>query len=308
MDRKWVYLFTELEAVEASTGDWEAVRGLLGGKGANLAEMSRIQVPVPPGFTVTTEACIAYLGAEGGFPADIWEKQIEALGHIEAETGKKFGNPENPLLVSCRSGAKFSMPGMMDTILNLGMNDKVAAGMVELTGDARFVYDSYRRLIQMFGTVVRGMEDEVFEEVLEHSRRAAGVSSDPELGAEDWMAITQRFKELVKTHTRAPFPDQTSGAAPGGDGSGIRILEYETGRRLPERVGNSARHRYRREHPDDGLREYGRDLRDGRCDEPQSIHRRARPTRGLPCERPGGRRGGRNQEDPRHQRDGGSVP
>ena len=120
MDRKWVYLFTELKAAEAVAGDWEEVRGLLGGKGANLAEMSRIEVPVPPGFTVTTEACIAYLGAEGGFPADIWEQQIEALHRIEAETGKEFGNPEKPLLVSCRSGARFSMPGMMDTILNLG--------------------------------------------------------------------------------------------------------------------------------------------------------------------------------------------
>ena len=308
MDLKWVYLFTELEAVEASMGDWEAVRGLLGGKGANLAEMSRIQVPVPPGFTVTTEACIAYLGAEGGFPADIWEQQIEALGHIEAETGKKFGNPENPLLVSCRSGAKFSMPGMMDTILNLGMNDKVAAGMVELTGDARFVYDSYRRLIQMFGTVVRGMEAEVFEEVLEHSRRAAGVSSDPELGAEDWIAITQRFKELVKIHTRAPFPTKPLEQLQAATEAVFESWNTKRAVRLPERVGNSARHRYRREHPDDGLREYGRDLRDGRCDEPQSIHRRARPTRGLPCERPGGRRGGRNQEDPRHQRDGGAIP
>ena len=207
MDRKWVYLFAELEAAEAYAGDWESVRGLLGGKGANLAEMLRIQVPVPPGFTVTTEACITYLAEEGVFPAGIWEQQIEALHRIEADTGKEFGNPDNPLLLSCRSGAKFSMPGMMDTILNLGMNDKVARGMVELTGDARFVYDSYRRLIQMFGTVVRGMENEVFEEVLEHSREAAGVATDSELGADDWMAITQRFRELVKTHTRAPFPN-----------------------------------------------------------------------------------------------------
>ena len=207
MDGKWVYLFTELKAAEANVGDWESVRGLLGGKGANLAEMSRIQVPVPPGFTVTTEACIAYLREGGGFPEDVWEQQIEALGRIEADTGKEFGNPDKPLLVSCRSGAKFSMPGMMDTILNLGMNDEVAQGMVKLTGDARFVYDSYRRLIQMFGTVVRGMENEVFQEVLEHSREAAGVATDPELGAEDWMAITQRFRELVKTHTRAPFPN-----------------------------------------------------------------------------------------------------
>ena len=207
MDQKWVYLFTELKAAEAYAGDWESVRGLLGGKGANLAEMSRIQVPVPPGFTVTTEACVAYLAEDGVFPTDIWEQQIEALHRIEADTGKEFGNPDKPLLVSCRSGAKFSMPGMMDTILNLGMNDEVARGMVELTGDARFVYDSYRRLIQMFGTVVRGMENDVFEEVLEHSRQAAGVATDPELGAEDWMAITQRFRELVKAHTHAPFPN-----------------------------------------------------------------------------------------------------
>lgn len=206
MDRKWVYLFTELEAAEASAGDWEAVRGLLGGKGANLAEMTRIQVPVSPGFTVTTEACIAYLGVEGEFPADIWEQQIEALQRIEATTEKEFGNPARPLLVSCRSGAKFSMPGMMDTILNLGLNDEVARGMVELTGDARFVYDAYRRLIQMFGTVVRGMDIEVFEQVIAAKRLAAGVSSDSELAAEDWTALTQRFKDLVRTHTHAPFP------------------------------------------------------------------------------------------------------
>jgi pyruvate,orthophosphate dikinase len=206
MDRKWVYLFTELEEAEASVDDWEGVRALLGGKGANLAEMTRIQVPVSPGFTVTTEACIAYLGVEGEFPADIWEQQIEALHRIEANTEKEFGNPARPLLVSCRSGAKFSMPGMMDTILNLGLNDEVARGMVELTGDERFVYDSYRRLIQMFGTVVRGMDGEVFEKVIEARRLAAGVTSDPELAAEDWIALTQRFKELVRAHTRAPFP------------------------------------------------------------------------------------------------------
>jgi pyruvate,orthophosphate dikinase len=206
MNQKWVYSFTELEAAEAYAGDWENVRGLLGGKGANLAEMARIQVPVPPGFTVTTEACISYLAAQGGFPEDIWNQQIEALRRIESFTGKEFGNPANPLLVSCRSGAKFSMPGMMDTILNLGMNDEVAEGMVELTGDPRFVYDSYRRLIQMFGTVVRGMENDPFEEAIEEARLAAGVATDPELGADDWKALTQRFKDIVRMHTRAPFP------------------------------------------------------------------------------------------------------
>ena len=206
MAEKWVYLFSELEEAEARVEGWEGVRTLLGGKGANLAEMTRIGVPVPSGFTVTTEACIAYLAADGRFPPDIWEQSLVALRDIERETGKEFGNPEKPLLVSCRSGAKFSMPGMMDTILNLGMNDEVAEGMVELTGDPRFVYDSYRRLIQMFGTVVREMEDDVFEKVIEGRRLEAGVATDPELGAEDWKALTQRFKELVKIHTRAPFP------------------------------------------------------------------------------------------------------
>ena len=245
MDRKWVYLFTELEAAEASAGDWEAVRGLLGGKGANLAEMSRIQVPVPPGFTVTTEACIGYLGEAGGFPADIWEQQIEALKRIEADTGKEFGNPKKPLLVSCRSGAKFSMPGMMDTILNLGLNDQVAEGMVELTGDARFVYDSYRRLIQMFGTVVRGMENEVFEEVIEQSRLAAGVTSDPELGAEDWMALTQRFKELVRTHTRAHFPQdpleqlQAATEAVFDSWNTKRAVDYRNASGIPHDIGTA---------------------------------------------------------------------
>ena len=206
MARKWVYLFSELEAAEATVSEWEGVRALLGGKGANLAEMSRIGVPVPPGFTVTTEACIAYLSEEGRFPPDIWEQEIDALHAIEKETGKEFGNPTRPLLVSCRSGAKFSMPGMMDTILNLGLNDAVAEGMVKLTGDARFVYDSYRRLIQMFGTVVRELPDEIFEDVIEQRREEAGVATDPELSADDWRAVTQRFKELVKIHSHAPFP------------------------------------------------------------------------------------------------------
>lgn len=206
MSQKWVYLFTELESAENVADDWEGVRSLLGGKGANLAEMSRIGVPVPPGFTVTTEACIEYLANEGDFPSEVWVQELEALRSIEAVTGKEFGNPERPLLVSCRSGSRFSMPGMMDTILNLGMNDEVAQAMVELTGDARFVYDAYRRLIQMFGTVVREMDDEVFEEVISQRREEAGVATDTELGAEDWQALTQRFKELVKIHSHAPFP------------------------------------------------------------------------------------------------------
>ena len=130
---KWVYIFDEVEQAEKYvSGDWEAVRGLLGGKGANLAEMTRLKVPVPPGFTLTTEACNAYLAAGETFPEGMWEQELEALKTVESATGKTFGDTENPLLVSCRSGGKFSMPGMMDTVLNIGLNEDTAKGMIKL--------------------------------------------------------------------------------------------------------------------------------------------------------------------------------
>ena len=203
---KWVYLFSEVaQAEEAVGGEWEKVRGLLGGKGANLGDMTRIGVPVPPGFTVTTAACNAYLQG-GGFPAGMWEQELDALRAVEEATGKRFGDPENPLLVSCRSGAKFSMPGMMDTVLNIGLNADVVAGMIQRTGDARFVYDLFRRLVQMFGSVVLDVPDEVFEAVITDRRIKRGVNSDAELLAEDWQAVTTQFKEIVKTFTGKEFP------------------------------------------------------------------------------------------------------
>jgi pyruvate,orthophosphate dikinase len=205
--RKWVYLFDEVDQAEKYVGgDWNAVRGLLGGKGANLAEMVRIGVPVPPGFTVTTEACNAYLAAGERFPEGMWEQELEALRKIEAATGKKFGDKHNPLLVSCRSGARFSMPGMMDTVLNIGLNDDTVEGMIKLTQDERFVFDIYRRLIQMFGSVVMGIPDEPFEEVITHARRKADVQSDAELSARDWQSVTSEFKRIYKHHTREDFP------------------------------------------------------------------------------------------------------
>jgi pyruvate,orthophosphate dikinase len=207
MSKKWVYLFDQLDQAQNSVGgDWEAVRGLLGGKGANLAEMVRIRIPVPPGFTVTTEACNAYLAAGESFPEGMWEQELDALKAIEAATGKKFGDRTNPLLVSCRSGAKFSMPGMMDTVLNIGLNDETASGMIKLTGDERFVYDIHRRLIQMFGTVVMGIRDDVFEEVITKARKKAGVKTDAELTAEDWMAVTGEFKRIYRHYTHRDFP------------------------------------------------------------------------------------------------------
>ena len=207
MSKKWVYLFNEVDLAEAYVGgNWDDVRGLLGGKGANLAEMARIGVPVPPGFSVTTEACNAYLAEGGVFPNGMWEQEKEALKTIELATGKKFGDPHNPLLVSCRSGAKFSMPGMMDTVLNIGLNDETAKGLAGHIEDERFVYDSYRRLVQMFGSVVMGIPDEKFEEVISAARAAAKVSIDAELSDSAWKAVTEDFKRIFRRQAQRDFP------------------------------------------------------------------------------------------------------
>ena len=207
MAEKWIYQFNEVNLAEDYVGgDWEGVRALLGGKGANLAEMTRLGVPVPPGFTLTTEACNAYLEAGEKFPQGMWEEELEALKDVEKATGKKFGDAKNPLLVSCRSGAKFSMPGMMDTVLNIGLNEETIAGMIDLTGDDRFVYDLYRRLVQMFGSVVMDIPDEPFEEVLTEARAKAGVESDSDLKADDWKNVIEEFKAIYKKHTQQDFP------------------------------------------------------------------------------------------------------
>lgn len=204
--RKWVYLFSEVAKAEKYAKTWDGVRALLGGKGAGLADMNRGGLPVPPGFTVTTEACNAYLAAGEKFPAGMWDQELFALRQVEKATGKKLGDPKNPLLVSCRSGAKFSMPGMMDTVLNIGLNDVTAQGMIDLTGNDRFVFDAYRRLVQMFSTVVMGLSKEDFEKVLESYRHRRGVTNDAELPVEDLKAITVEFKRIVRAKTGRDFP------------------------------------------------------------------------------------------------------
>jgi pyruvate,orthophosphate dikinase len=205
--KKWVYLFSEVEAAEKNVGgEWEDVRALLGGKGAGLADMTRAGVPVPPGFSVTTEACNAYLEADEKLPPGMWEQELAAMRHVEEATGKKFGEVSNPLLVSCRSGAKFSMPGMMDTVLNIGLNDETAKGIAELTGDERFVYDAYRRLVEMFGEVVLGIPDEAFEDPMDEYKEKKGVKSDTELTAEDWKNLVEKFKAVVREHMGFDFP------------------------------------------------------------------------------------------------------
>ncbi|MEA1948042.1 MAG: pyruvate, phosphate dikinase [Thermodesulfobacteriota bacterium] len=246
MTNKWVYLFGEVEeAKDHVGGDWENVRGLLGGKGANLAEMVRIDMPVPPGFTVTTEACNAYLAAGEIFPEGLRDQIEKAMQTVEAATGKKFGDPKNPLLISCRSGGKFSMPGMMDTVLNIGLNDKTAEGMIELTGDERFVYDSYRRLVQMFGSVVMGAPDEAFEEVITEARRKAGVKTDTELTADAWKDVTNKFKSIFRRYANRNFPTHPNEQlflateAVFKSWNGKRAVDYRNAAGIPHELGTA---------------------------------------------------------------------
>ena len=245
MAKKWVYLFSEVSAAEKYVGgDWEKVRGLLGGKGANLADMARIGLPVPPGFTVTTEACNAYM-KDRKFPAGMWSQMMAALKQVEAESGKTFGDPKNPLLVSCRSGAKFSMPGMMDTVLNIGLNDRTAQGMVKLTGNERFVFDSYRRLIQMFGSVVLEIPDEAFEEVLDSHKAARGAKVDTDLKAEDLKDLVKKFKEVVKKNKGFDFPQEPkkqlelATEAVFRSWLGKRAVDYRRASNIPDDLGTA---------------------------------------------------------------------
>jgi len=195
--KKYVYFFGEGDA---------SMKLLLGGKGANLAEMTRIGLPVPPGFTITTEACTHYYKNNQTWPEGLAEEVEENLKRLEEETGKKFGDPQNPLLVSVRSGAPASMPGMMDTILNLGLNDQVVEGLAQLTGDRRFAYDCYRRFIQMFGGVVMGIGHDEFEAILSEVKREAGVKLDADLDANALIKVVERYKELYKKATGEDFP------------------------------------------------------------------------------------------------------
>ncbi len=246
MSKKWVFLFNELDQAEAYVGGvWDDVRGLLGGKGANLAEMTRIGMPVPPGFIVTTETCNAYLAAGNAFPPGSWEQVLDALHAIEKQTDKKFGDRINPLLVSCRSGAKFSMPGMMDTVLNIGLNDETARGMVLLTNNERFVYDSYRRLIQMFGSVVLGLPDEAFEDVLTEFKAERGAKADTELTAEDLKELTEKFKSVVLRFRGQPFPQdpleqlRLATEAVFSSWNGKRAIDYRRATNIPDDLGTA---------------------------------------------------------------------
>jgi pyruvate,orthophosphate dikinase len=242
---KWVYLFNELREVEKVAGpDWDDVKGLVGGKGAGLLDMTRAGVPVPPFFIVTTAACNEFQRT-GQFPPGMWKQELTALKVIEARTGKKFGDAKNPLLVSCRSGAKFSMPGMMDTVLNIGLTDASAAGMVALTGNPRFVYDSYRRLVEMFGTVVLGIPDEAFEEPMKAYKAKNGYQLDVEMNADDWKEMVRIFRGVVKDKKGIDFPQdpykqlELATEAVFKSWNGKRAIDYRRKEKIPDDLGTA---------------------------------------------------------------------
>jgi len=198
---KWVYRFGD------GTAEGRAdMKNLLGGKGANLAEMANLGLPVPPGFTVTTEVCTYYYAHEHSYPADLKDQVKAALGEIEKIIGAKFGDTSNPLLVSVRSGARASMPGMMDTVLNLGLNDQTVEGLAKRSNDPRFAYDSYRRFIQMFSDVVLGVDHHHFEEILEEVKQDRDLRLDTELTADDWKNVVAQYKAKVAEELGKPFP------------------------------------------------------------------------------------------------------
>ncbi|MFA7431866.1 MAG: pyruvate, phosphate dikinase, partial [Rhodospirillaceae bacterium] len=237
---KWVYTFGDGTAEGRSE-----MKNLLGGKGANLAEMSNIGIPVPPGFTITTEVCTYFYDHGKQYPSDLAAQIDAGIAHIEAIMGKRFGDASNPLLVSVRSGARASMPGMMDTVLNLGLNDTTVEGLIASSGDARFAYDSYRRFIQMYSNVVLDIDHHHFEDLLEELKADRGHSLDTDLAADDWKALVVSYKAKVAKELGQPFPedprDQLQGAIGAVFGSWMnqRAITYRRLHDIPANWGTA---------------------------------------------------------------------
>ena len=237
---KWVYAF----GGGSAEGD-TSMKNLLGGKGANLAEMASLGLPVPPGFTLTTDVCTSYYDNDETYPDELPDQVANGLSHIEALTGKSFGDPANPLLVSVRSGARASMPGMMDTVLNLGLNDETVKGLAELSGDRRFALDSYRRFITMYSDVVLGVHHHEFEDILDQHKDNQGYMLDTELSADDWAEVIEDFKAVVVRQLGREFPqdpkDQLWGAIDAVFGSWMneRAIVYRRLNDIPAAWGTA---------------------------------------------------------------------
>ncbi len=238
--KKYVYFFGSGKADGKGT-----MKDLLGGKGAGLAEMTNLKIPVPAGFTITTEACSEYFKAGKKYPPGMWQQVLDNLRKVEKAMGIKFGDADNPLLVSVRSGAKFSMPGMMDTVLNLGLNDTTISALIRRTKNERFVYDAYRRLITMFGSIVMGVDRQKFEKALEDMKETRGVRLDTDLTAADLKVLIQEFKRIYKKNTGEDFPseplEQLSKAINAVFGSwfGDRAVKYRKLNEIPDNLGTA---------------------------------------------------------------------
>ncbi|MBI1238956.1 MAG: pyruvate, phosphate dikinase [Alphaproteobacteria bacterium] len=237
---KWVYAFGNGKADGAAS-----MRNLLGGKGANLAEMANLGLPVPPGFTITTEVCTYYYANGRQYPADLVASVDAALASVGKALGRGFGDKKAPLLVSVRSGARASMPGMMDTVLNLGLNDETVEGLAAESGNPRFAYDSYRRFITMYSSVVLGLDHSLFEDILDTAKEEKGVSLDTELDADDMKAIAARFAQLVEDETEKPFPQDPKAQLWGAIGAvfgswmNARAITYRRLHNIPESWGTA---------------------------------------------------------------------
>jgi pyruvate,orthophosphate dikinase len=233
---KWVYLFEEGDA---------SMRDLLGGKGAGVAEMTRAGLPVPPGFTITTAACNAFYQQGTRFPEGMWEQATAALRHVERSAAKRFGDARNPLLVSVRSGAKFSMPGMMDTVLNLGLNATTLDGLAALTGDRRFALDAYRRFIQLFSKIVLGVEGQRFEDALDRIKRAKRAQTDADLSSKALEQLIEDYREIVREHAHGEFPEdpmeqlRVAIGAVFQSWNNKRAIDYRNFNRIPHDLGTA---------------------------------------------------------------------
>ncbi len=280
--QKYVYSFGGGSAEGRSE-----MKELLGGKGANLAEMSLIGIPVPPGFTITTEVCAAYYDHDRKLPEEVKPQVEAALSRMERAVGKKFGDPTDPLLVSVRSGAALSMPGMMNTILNLGLTDASVEGVVRKTDNPRFAYDGYRRIIDMFGSTAMGVEHEEFEHELAGLKKERGVKLDTELNADDLKELVRRYKAVYEKNVGEPFPQDPkeqlwkSITAVFNSWMGKKAIEYRRIERISSLKGNCG------QRSGDGFRQHRQQFGHGRRVHPRPEYGGKRVLRRLPGQCPG---------------------
>ncbi len=265
--KKYVYSFG------GGTADGDGkMRDVLGGKGAGLAEMSKAGVPVPPGFTISTEVCNLFFENGNKVPQEVDDQIHKALAKLEKEIGKKLGGVDDPLLLSVRSGAKFSMPGMMNTILNLGLNDETTEGLAKKTGNPRFAYDCYRRFIQMFGEVALHIDMAKFDHIFDTRKAKIKAKLDTDLTAEDLEVHHRRIQKAGQERDRPRIPARRARAADARARRRFQFLEHAQSHLLPPHGKDSGFHRHRRQRASHGLRQHGRQLRHGRRLHAQSFH------------------------------------